>query len=123
MTMVSLIFDGLLALMAGGMFLRGKFGATRQLAVAPLAVAVLDAAFANKIQPMLTPVLSVLVLCLQLAVLVSCGHVLEVDRARAKSKARRRQLHRSRAAFEAAMGERSAHCHSSSERCDCTACA
>ena len=58
MTVISIVFDVLLALMAGLMLLGGKYGLTRQLAAAPLVVAVLDISFVGNIQPMLTPVLS-----------------------------------------------------------------
>ena len=106
MTVISIVFDVLLALMAGLMLLGGKYGLTRQLAAAPLVVAVLDICFGGNIQPMLTPVLSVLVLSLQLTVLVFCGRVWQLDRARTKSKARRRQLRRSRVAFEEGLARR-----------------
>ena len=106
MTVMTWVMDGLLAAMAAAMLIKGKYGITRQLAAAPLVLAVLDAAFAGQIQPMLTPVLSWLLLGLELTVLLGCGRLLQVDRARARSTARRRQLQRSRTAFEQAMGER-----------------
>ena len=65
MTVMTWVMDGLLAAMAAAMLIKGKYGITRQLAAAPLVLAVLDAAFAGQIQPMLTPVLSWLLLGLE----------------------------------------------------------
>ncbi len=123
MTVLSLIADSLLALMAVWMFFGGKYGITRQLSMAPLAVALLDVAFVGKIQPMLTPVLSALVLMLQLVILVGCGRVLQIDHARARSKARRRQINRSRAAFEEALANRTPAARQSGAASRHSACA
>lgn len=108
MTGIALILDALLAVTAGALFFGGKTGIARQMAAAPLLTAALDAAFAAQIRPEATPVLSVLLLVLQAAVLAGSVRLMQIDRARARSKARRRQLRRSRAAFEEALDARQA---------------
>ena len=104
MTTFAFLLDAFLALTAGGMLTLGKFGVTRQLALAPVAVAALDAAFARLIRFSLTPVLSVLLVLLQLTVLCGSAMVLYQDRVRARNKEnrrrRRREMARTRAAFE-----------------------
>lgn len=110
MTTFTLFLDALLALIAAGMFFFGKYGVTRQLAPAPLLVAVLDAAFARQIQTSLTPALSVVLFLLQLVVLGGSVMVLYQDRVRARNKAnrrrRRKEMARSRVAFEQATAAR-----------------
>lgn len=109
----TLFLDALLALTAAGMFFFGKYGITRQLAPAPLLVAVLDAAFARQVQISLTPALSTLLFLLQLVVLGGSVMVLYQDRVRARNKAnrrrRRKEMARSRAAFEKAATARERH--------------
>ncbi len=104
MTVIALFLDALLALAAAGMFFFGKYGVTRQLAPAPMLVAVLDAAFAQQIQFSLTATLSALLLLLQLVVLGGSILVLYQDRVRARNKENRRRrrkaMARSRAVFE-----------------------
>ncbi len=103
---LSYIIDALLAVVAVGMLLKGHFGATRQLAVGPLLVAALDAAFAGVITYEATPVLSILLSLLQLTVLVSSALTLYQDSVRAHNKQarrrRRREILRTQTAFEQA---------------------
>ncbi len=103
---LSYIIDALLAATAVAMLLKGCYGATRQMAVAPLLVAALDASFAGVITYGATPVLSVLLTLLQLTVLVSSAMVLYQDSVRAHNKQerrrRRRDILRTQAAFEQA---------------------
>ncbi len=110
--MLTYILDLLLIAMAVGMLWKGRFGATRQLALAPLAVAVLDAAFAGQIDLSLTPVLSGLLLALQVVILAGSALVLRRDRVLARNKQerrrRRREIARTRAAFEEAAARREA---------------
>lgn len=104
--MISVIMDIFLAVIAVSMLLRGCYGATRQLAFAPLFVAALDASFAGVITYSATPVLSALLTLLQLTVLVGSALVLYQDHAHARNKAerrrRRRDILRTQAAFEQA---------------------
>ncbi len=120
MTVFGLLIDGLLLVVMAGMFFFGKFGVTRQMALAPGFVAVLDGAFALKIDPRLTVVLSSVLIILQLTVLLGSTMLLYQDRVRAKNRAtrrrRQRQLSASRAAFEAA-GERAVSRRRASEIC------
>ena len=103
---LSVILDILLAATAIAMLLRGCYGATRQLALAPLLVAALDASFAGVITYGATPVLSALLTLLQLTVLVGSALMLYQDRVRARNKQerrrRRRDILRTQAAFEQA---------------------
>ncbi len=103
---LSYILDALLAVTAAAMLLKGNFGATRQLALAPLFAAVLDASFASVITYTATPVLSVLLTLLQVTVLFGSAFALYQDRVRAHNKQarrrRRRDILRTQAAFELA---------------------
>jgi hypothetical protein len=98
--------DALLVLAAVAMTFKGCYGATRQLALAPFAVALLDASFARVIDYAATPVLSAVLSLLQLTVL--CGSVWELyqDRVHARNKQqrrrRRRDILRTQMAFEQA---------------------
>ncbi|MBQ9859612.1 MAG: hypothetical protein IJO76_02920 [Clostridia bacterium] len=104
--MFTYILDLLLAATAAVMLWKGHFGLTRQIALAPLTVACVDAAFAHQIQLSLTPVLSAVLVLLQIVVLLGCGAVLHHDRVQVRNKQarrqRRRQVARARAAFELA---------------------
>ncbi|MBQ8684305.1 MAG: hypothetical protein IJ518_07315 [Clostridia bacterium] len=104
--MFTYILDLLLAAVAVAMLLKGHYGATRQLALAPLLVAALDATFASQLDLSLTPVLSGLLIALQVVILAGCALVLRRDRVLARNKQarrrRRREIARTQAAFEAA---------------------
>lgn len=95
--------DLFLAVTAVTMLLKGHYGVTRQLAMAPLTVAALDSAFASVITYGATPVLSVMLTLLQLTVLVGSAMMLYQDRVRAHNKferrRRRRDILRTQAAF------------------------
>ncbi len=110
--MLTYILDLLLIAMAVGMLWKGHFGITRQLALAPLAVAALDAAFAGQVELSLTPVLSGTLIALQLVMFVASTLVLYRDRVLARNKQkrrrRRREIARTRAAFEEAAARREA---------------
>ena len=103
---LSYIVDAFLAITAATMLLKGHFGATRQLSLAPLTVAALDASFASVITYGATPVLSVLLTLLQLTVLFGSAFALYQDRVRARNKQerrrRRRDILRTQAVFEQA---------------------
>ncbi|MBE6778661.1 MAG: hypothetical protein E7541_04655 [Ruminococcaceae bacterium] len=114
MFLTTLVLDVFLVLAGLGMLLLGRYGITRQLAFAPVAVAVLDLAFATKVTLALTPVLSTLLVVLQAAVLIGSLLVLREDRVLARKKEnrrrRRREMVRTQAAFErAASTERRHH--------------
>lgn len=104
--MFTYTLDLLLAATAALMLWKGQFGITRQVALAPLTVAFIDAAFAHQIQLSLTPVLSAILVALQIVVLVGSAAVLRHDRVQVRNKQarreRRRQIARTRAAFELA---------------------
>lgn len=108
--MLTLILDVLLAVLAVYMLMKGHYGVTRQAGFAPLAVAVLDAAFAGAIDPSLTPRLSAALAVLQVVVLAGAGLLSYQDAVRARNKrarrARRQEVARSRAAFERALEQR-----------------
>ena len=108
--MLTYILDLLLVVVAVTMLRKGRYGATRQLALAPLAVAVLDAAFAAQLDLSLTPVLSGLLIALQLVILAGSALVLYRDRVLARNKQarrrRRREIARTQAAFEQAAAQR-----------------
>ncbi len=110
MTVITYVLDALLIAAAAGMFFGGKFGVTRQLALAPVSVAVLDAAFAHQVLFALTPALSTLLLVLQVAMLGGSVLLLHQDRIQARNKEnrrrRRREMARARAAFEQATAAR-----------------
>ncbi len=110
MTIFSYIVDLALAAVAVAMLLKGHYGATRQLALAPLMIAILDASFVGVISYSATPVLSILLTMLQLVVLCGSTTVLYQDRVRTRNKqARRRRRHdilRTQAAFEQAREQK-----------------
>ena len=108
--MFTLFIDLALALVAALMILKGHYGITRQLAAVPLIVALVDAAFATQIQLALTPLISVLLIALQVVILSVSGAVLREDMVRTRNKMarrrRREEIARSRAAFEQAAQRR-----------------
>ena len=108
--MFTLFIDLALALVAALMIVKGHYGITRQLAAVPLTVALIDAAFATQLDLALTPVLSALVILLQVVILSLSAAVLREDALRARMKRarrHRRQQHQSdRAAFEQAAQRR-----------------
>lgn len=101
--MFTYVMDLVLVGMAVAMFFKGHYGATRQLALAPLAVAVLDAAFAPQLDMSLTPVLSAALFALQAVILAGSALVLYEDRAHARNKQMRRQRRRETARKRAAL--------------------
>ena len=104
--MFTLFIDLALAMVAALMILKGHYMITRQLAAVPLAVALVDAAFASQLQLSLTPVISALVIALQVVILAASGEVLREDVIRARNKRarrrRREEMARDRVAFEQA---------------------
>ena len=104
--MFTYFMDLALALVAALMLVKGHFGITRQLAAVPLAVALVDAAFAAQIDLALTPVLSALLIVLQVVILTLSAAVLREDALRARMKRtrrrRREEMRRDRAAFDRA---------------------
>ena len=110
--MFTLFIDVALALLAALMILKGHYNITRQMAMVPLVVALVDAAFATQLQLSLTPVVSALLIALQVLILTASGEVLREDLIRARNKRarrrRREELARSRAAFEQAAQRRDA---------------
>ena len=103
--------DLALAVVAALMIVKGHYGITRQLAAVPLAVALVDAAFAAQLDLALTPVLSAAVILLQVVILSLSAAVLREDARRARIKRtrriRRQQQERDRAAFDLAAQRRS----------------
>ena len=89
--MFTLFIDLGLALVAALMLLRGHYTITRQMAYVPLVVSLVDAAFAAKLQLSLTPVVSALLIALQMAILMVSVGVLREDAARARQKQARRR--------------------------------
>lgn len=112
--MFTYIIDALLVLVSVSMLLRGHYGITRQAAFVPLATAVVDAAFAGQLDPLLTPVLSALLIALQLVILTTAGLLLHQDAVRVRNKRTRRQRRRelalSRAAFQQAAARNDRVC-------------
>ena len=110
--MLTYVIDLVLALVAALMIVKGHYGITRQVAAVPLAVALVDAAFATQVQLSLTPVLSAIVIALQVIILTVSGAILREDMVRARNKMNRRrrreELARTRAAFEQAAQRRDA---------------
>ena len=104
--MFTLFIDVALALLAALMILKGHYNITRQMAMVPLTVALVDAAFATQLQLSLTPVVSALLIALQVIILAVGGEMLREDMVHARNKMNRRrrreELARSRAAFEQA---------------------
>ena len=108
--MFAFVLDILLASLAGFMLLKGHFGVTRQAALIPLAVAVLDGSIVLQFDPTLTPVLSAALIALQVVIL-ACGSLMayrDVVCARQKRarRMRRRQVAESRNAFEQALAQK-----------------
>ena len=105
--MFALILDMLLAVLAVSMLIFARFGVTRQAALIPMAMAVLDASFYGLLSQ---SGLAVACICLQVLVLGVSGLMLYRDGVRARNKqarrARRREIARSRAAFEQALERR-----------------
>ena len=114
--MFTLFIDLGLALVAALMLLRGHYTITRQMAAVPLVVSLVDAAFAAKLQLALTPVVSVLLVALQMAILFVSVGVLREDAARARQRRarlrRQETAARDRATFKQAarQQERMAAC-------------
>ena len=108
--MLTLVLDFLLVAVAAGMFFGGHYGVTRQVAFLPLVIAIVDGAFAAQVTLSLTPALSAILVALQLVILGGSGVLLYEDRVHARNKQsrrrRRRDLARSRAAFEQAAARR-----------------
>ena len=103
--MFTYVIDFALALVAALMLLRGHYTITRQMAAVPLVVALVDAAFASQLQLSLTPVISALLVALQVAILMVSVGVLREDMARARAKRARRRREEAIAHARAAMHE------------------
>ena len=105
--MFALILDILLAVLAVSMLIFARFGVTRQAALVPMTIAVLDASFYGLLSQ---SALGVVTLCLQVLVLAVSGLMLYQDAVRARNKqarrARRQALARSREAFEQALEQK-----------------
>ena len=108
--MFTLFIDLALALVAAVMIVKGHYAITRQLAAVPLVVALVDAAFATQIDLALTPVLSTLLVVLQVVILSLSVVLVREDAKHARmKKARRRrreQDERDRATFDRAAQRR-----------------
>ena len=89
--MFTLFIDLGLALVAALMLLKGHYHITRQIAAVPLVVALVDASFATQLQLSLTPVVSTLLVALQVIILTVSVGVLREDMARARQKRARRR--------------------------------
>ena len=103
--MFTYVIDFALALVAALMLLRGHYTITRQVAAVPLVVALVDAAFASQLQLSLTPVISALLVVLQVSILMVSVGVLREDMARARAKRARRRREEAIAHARAAMHE------------------
>lgn len=107
--MFALILDMLLAVLAVSMLIFARFGVTRQAALIPMAMAVLDASFYGLLSQ---SGLAVACICLQVLVLAVSGLMLYRDVVRSRNKqarrARRQEVARSRAAFERALEQKNA---------------
>lgn len=110
--MFALILDILLAVLAVSMLIFARFGVTRQAALIPMAMAVLDVSFYGLLS---RSGLAVACLCLQVLVLAVGGWMLYRDAVRARNKqarrARRQALARSREAFEQALEQKNTASH------------
>ena len=108
--MFTFFIDLSLALVAALMLVKGHYGITRQLAMVPLAVALLDAVFAAQIDLSLTPVVSALLIALQVVILSLSAVVLREDAVHARMKRtrrrRREEMRRDRAVFDEAAQRR-----------------
>ena len=109
--MFTYVIDFALALVAALMLLRGHYTITRQMAAVPLVVALVDAAFASQLQLSLTPVISALLVVLQVAILMVSVGVLREDMARARQKRARRRHEEEITRARAAMQEVKGHSH------------
>ena len=103
--MFTYVIDLGLALVAALMLLWGHYTITRQMAAVPLVVALVDAAFASQLQLSLTPVISALLVVLQVAILMVSVGVLREDMARARQKRARRRREEEIARARAAIRE------------------
>ena len=114
--MITWLFDILLIGLGIAMLVGGRYGITRQLALVPIITAALDAAFATRIDPSLTPWLSALLVVLQGVILLGGAMQLYQDRVRARNRQarrrRRQQLARYQAAFEQAAARNRTRKHS-----------
>ena len=110
--MFTLFIDLALALVAALMLLKGNYAITRQMAAVPLVVALVDASFATRLQLSLTPVVSALLIALQVIILTVSSVMLREDAIHAcQQRARRRrreEVARARAAIEQTMSCRRA---------------
>ena len=116
--MLAWLFDILLIGLGIAMLVGGRYGITRQLAITPLVTAALDAAFATRIDPSLTPVLSALLVVLQGVILLGGAMLLHQDRVRARNRQARRQRRRQLARYQAAF-EQAAACSRTREHSVC----
>ncbi len=108
--MFAFVLDILLAVLAGYMLIKGHYGVTRQAALVPLAVAVLDGSVVLQFDPTITPVLSAALVALQVVIL-ACGSLMAYRdavcaRQKRARRMRRRQVAESRAAFEQALAQK-----------------
>lgn len=109
--MFAFALDILLAALAGFMLIKGHFGVTRQAALVPLAVALLDGSSVLQFDPSITPVLSAVMVALQVVIL-ACGTLMAYRdavcaRQKRARRQRRRQVEESRRAFERALEQKS----------------
>lgn len=109
--MFTYVIDLALALVAALMLLKGHYTITRQVAAVPLVVSLVDAAFADQIQLSLTPVISALLVALQIAILMVSVGVLREDMARARQRRARRRREEEIARARASMREVEGHTH------------
>lgn len=108
--MFAFTLDILLAGLAVYMLVKGHYGVTRQAALVPLVVALLDGSTVLHFDPTLTPILSAAMISLQVVIL-SCGTLMAYkDAVHARQKrarrARRHQVVESRKAFEQALARK-----------------
>ncbi len=105
--MFTLFIDLGLALVAALMLLKGNYAITRQMASVPLVVALVDASFATQLQLSLTPVVSALLILLQVIILTVSSAMLRQDAIHARQqrarRRRREEVARARAAIEQTM--------------------
>ena len=108
--MFAFTLDILLAALAVAMLVKGHYGVTRQAALVPLAVALLDGSTVLQFDPTLTPLLSAAMVALQVVILSSGSLLLYQDakqyRQKQARRQRRRQLVASREAFEQALNQK-----------------
>ena len=107
--MFTLLIDLALALVAALMLLKGHYAITRQMATVPLVVALVDATFAAQLQLSLTPVISALLVVLQIAILMVSGGILREDMARARQKRARRQQHEAQSRRQTVLHQATPH--------------